>query len=118
MLNQNEQLNRSQMAAAQAGHDNRLPSDTSADDALEAEGVRFAEKVTEEDLGSEEFFSMAERFGAETVAAHLEDDDQCYILQLLLKYRDDSLAKPFIARLYADAYGHKVAELMEEDQGQ
>lgn len=96
---------------SQAAYDAAQPSEDRRAALIEIECTQFADEFCGNEMDAQTFFKYANEFGGEALGDALAADDQQYLLQLVLKYRDDPLAKPAIARLYTAAYNHKEKEL-------
>lgn len=98
------------LRAGQLQQDNMLPGHDHKD-AVEAECTRYAERFVSNDLASTDFHAAYDAFAGETVAGYLADDNDGFLLQLIIQNREDPLAKSLINRLYTAAYKHRESQL-------
>lgn len=96
---------------SQSAFDAAEPAEDRRAALIEIECTQFADEFCSNDMDAQTFFKYATEFGGEALGDALAADDQQYLLQLVLKYRNDPLAKQIMNRLYTAAYNHKQGEL-------
>lgn len=96
---------------SQSAFDNAEPAEDRRAELIEIECTHFADEFCDNQMDAQTFFKYATEFGGEALGDALAADDQQYLLQLVLKYRNDPLAKQIMNRLYTAAYKHKEKEL-------
>lgn len=96
---------------SQAEYDAAQPAEDRRAELVEIECTHFADEFCTNEMDAQTFYQHAKEFAGETLADYIAEDDQQKLLQLVLKYRNDPLAKSVMNRLYTAAYKHKEKEL-------
>lgn len=99
------------LRAGQLQHDNMLPAEDMRAEAIDAKCHEYAERLCGDEMDAAELFEAYDAFAGETLAGFLADDNDAELLQLVLKRRDDPLAKAIINRLYEAACKHMEGKL-------
>lgn len=96
---------------SQSAFDAAEPSEDRRSESIDLECQQFADEFCGNEMDAQTFYQHATEFAGEALGDYLSEDDQQNLLQLVLKYRNDPLARSIINRLYTAAYNHKQGEL-------
>lgn len=99
---------------SQSAFDAAEPSEDRRSESKDLECTQFADEFCGNEMDAQTFYQHATEFGGEALGDALAADDQQYLLQLVLKYRNDPLAKQIMDRLYTAAYKHKEKALGQQ----